>query len=276
MARPRLLPLLLLLLPALGLGSACPGPRSVVRRAPPPVVEPGLDEDMRLEEDPPPDRRRADTLVEKGRDLRESGDHAGAAERFAAARTEDETHGIAHLEWAISAQYVGAAPDEVRRAFTRATALLEENPRAYYERAAFEESAGELSAALELYRRALALRPDHAKARQAYARALATSGDHSGAVAQYRRLARNEPRNLAAQLGLATAAEKTGDLATAEKALRHVVKLHPKVGAHRRRLIAFYERTDQPKKAHKEERRLDRVDPDKKRRMRALKPSRRR
>ena len=40
-------------------------------------------------------------------------------------------------------------------------------------------------------------------------------------------------------------------------------------------MIAFYERTAQGTKARREERRLGKIDPDKKRRMRSLKRSRR-
>lgn len=272
----RLAPLILLIA---ALAAACASPKKAAPAQAPPSAEfPRYDDDadLRLEEEPPPDRSHAEQLVTEGRALRDQGDHAGALERFQAARTEDESFGVAHLEWAITAQYVGAALDDTRVGFDRAIALLEENPRAYYELAAFEESAGDLQAALAAYRRALALRPEHERARAGFARALMSSGDYPAARTQYARLTQQQPGSTAAWLGLARAAEQLGDLKTAESALQHVVKLYPKVSQHRRRLIAFYERTDQQKKARRAERKLDRVDPDKKRRMRRLKPSRRR
>jgi len=272
--RPVLLrPVLLsLLVPMLG-ALACATPASRRRPATPETV---VDqESMRLEEGPPPDRRRAELLVDEGRTLAGGGDQAGALSRFDEARTEDESYGIAHLEWAVAAHYVGADPALVRAGFARAVLLLDENPRAYYERAAFEESAGDLQAASDGYARALALRPDHAAARQAYARVLVSRGEHKAALTQYALITKRAPKSLAAWLGLATAAEQTSDLKAAEAALRRVVKLHPRVPQHRRRLIAFYKRTAQQTKARREERRLDKVAPDKKRRMRTLKRSRR-
>jgi tetratricopeptide (TPR) repeat protein len=244
--------------------------------APTPAEPAPVDEDaLRLEEEPPPDRARAESLVDEGRRLRDQGDMLGALGRLDDARSEDDSYGIAHLEWAITAQLAAAPGDEVSASFERAVALLEENPRAHFERAAFHESQGRLSIALEGYERTLALRSDHKRARQAYARALLSADKPGRAKAQYAGVVARDPRNVAALLGLATAAERTGDLEQAEGALRDVVKLYPKVAGHRRRLIAFYERTEQPKKARREEKKLERVDPQKKRRLRSLKPSRR-
>lgn len=239
------------------------------------LVEP--EEDLRLEDDEaPPDRDEAVRLVDEGRALVEQGEHGAAFAAFEKARTADPSYGLAHLEGAIRAQYIGVDDDGVRKRFDRAAVLLADNPRVHFERAAFEESHGNANAAVEGYRRALDLRPSLVDARLALARALLTTGDHVSARETFRQVLEAEPKNLPALLGKAESSERLGDADAAEGALRAVVELFPDVASHRQRLIAFYERTGQVKKAEKETRRLEKVEPKERRRLRSLKPSRRR
>lgn len=235
------------------------------------------DGDLRLEDDePPPNRDEATRLVEEGRALAAQGDYGAAFEAFERARAEDPTYGIAHLEGAISAQYVGLEDELVRQRFERAAQLLQNNPRVHYERGAFEESHGNPTAAVALYRRALDLRPGLMNARLALARALLTTGDVPGARETFRQVLEVEPRNLAALLGKADSSERLGDVEGAEAALRAVIEAHPDVTPHRQRLIAFYERTGQAKKAALETKKLEQVAPKERRKLRQLRPSRRR
>jgi tetratricopeptide (TPR) repeat protein len=232
--------------------------------------------ELRLDEEAPPDLARAQQLVLEARAMRDAGDHAGAVAKLEAAVEAEPGYGLAHLEHALAGQYLGEAAEDIRPRFARALALLRENPRAFYEYAAFEEAQGDRLKAIGNYRHALSLRPEHRDARVGLARCLLAEGDAAGALLEYRRITKAEPRDVAAWIGLATTAEEARELDEAEKALRAVVKLAPDVVPHRRRLIAFYERTDQPKKAKREAKKLARVDPQKKRRLRTLKPSRRR
>lgn len=239
------------------------------------VVEP--EEDLRLsEEEAPPDRDAAVRLVDEGRTLVEQGEHGAAFAAFEKARTADPSYGLAHLEGAIRAQYIGVDDEGVRKRFDRAAVLLADNPRVHFERAAFEESHGNADAAVEGYRRALDLRPSLTDARLALARALLTTGDQVSARETFRQVLEVEPENLAALLGRAESSERLGDVVAAEDALRAVVDLFPDVAPHRQRLISFYERTGQVKKAEKETRRLEKMEPRERRRLRSLKPSRKR
>lgn len=247
------------------------------KRDPPADASSSTREDLRLADDePPPDRDEAARLVDQGRALVAQGDYGAAFAAFEDARAKDPSYGLAHLEGAIAAQYVGVEDALVRQRFERAAALLQQNPRVHYERGAFEESHGNASEAVALYRRALDLRPGLTDARLALARALLTTGDLPAARETYRQVLEVEPRNLAALLGKADASEKLGDLAAAEEALRAVVDALPDVASHRQRLIAFYERTGQTKKANLETKKLEKVDPKERRKLRQLKPSRRR
>lgn len=230
----------------------------------------------RSEDASPPDRAEAERLVQEGRALAAQGDYGAAFAAFEQARAADPAYGLAHLEGAIAAQYVGVDDALVRERFEKAAAILENNPRVHYERGAFEESHGDAEAAIALYRRALDLRPGLLQARLALARALLTTGDVPGARETFRQVLEVEPRNLAALLGKADASEKLGDLTGAEAALRAVIEAYPDVAPHRQRLIAFYERTGQAKKAAAETKKLEQLDPKERRKLRQLKPSRRR
>lgn len=243
----------------------------------PPDAAPSSSADLRLPDDePPPDRDAAVKLVDEGRALAKQGDHAAAFSAFEKARAADPSYGLAHLEGAISAQYVGVDDGTVRQRFERAAVLLADNPRLHYERAAFEESHGNAAEAVVLYRRALDLRPALTDARLALARALLTTGDLPAARETFRQVLEVEPTNVAALLGKADAAERLGDVDAAEGALRAVIEQLPEVASHRQRLIAFYERTGQTKKAERETRKLEKVEPKERRRLRQLKPSRKR
>jgi tetratricopeptide (TPR) repeat protein len=224
----------------------------------------------------PEARALAAKLFEEGRAHKAAGDYASAYERFAKAREADPAYGLAHLEEAICGQYVGVDEQTLRARFAVALQELQDNPRALYERAAFEESHGNLPAALEGYSRALDLRPALTEARLARARAQLKSGLADEALETFRQVLEAHKDHIAALLGAAEASERTGDHAGAERALRRVVERFPDVPSHRQRLIAFYERTGQGAKAAREAQRLDSIDPREKKKMRALKPSRRR
>lgn len=230
----------------------------------------------RLDEEPPPDRDEATRLVLEGRALREGGDHGAAFEVFERARAADPSYGLAHLEGAICAQYIGLEDERVRERFDQAAMLLDDSPRVHFERAAFEESHGHAEAAVTGYRRALDLRPSLLDARLALGRALMTTGDIEAARETFRQVLEVDPKSVPALLGKADAAERLGDHDGAERALKAIVDGAPDVAFHRQRLIAFYERTGQAKKVESEKKRLEKADPQERRRLRSLKPSRRR
>ncbi len=264
---------------ALILPIALSGCANTDEKGPPPLDATVVEADARLrlhDDEAPPDRAAAERLVVQGRAQSAEGDHGAAFRLFEQARAADPSYGIAHLEAAIAAQYVGNDDEHVRQRFERAAVLLRENPRVHFERAAFEESHGNPSVAVEGYRRALDLRPGLTGARLSLGRALLSTGDLPAAKETFRQVLEVEPKNLAALLGKADASERLGDLDAAERALRAVVEAFPEVTPHRQRLIAFYERTGQGKKAKRETKRLETIDPKARRDLRELKPSRRR
>lgn len=274
MNSPRLLPVLACLALTAGCASApqAPEPPPDVPAAPDaPALEPPEEALRELG-----DRAAAEALVVEGRQRRERGEHAAALEAFAAACEADPDYGIAHLEWAVTAQYVGLPDDDVRARFVRVLALLPDNPRAHFEGAVFEEAHGDRAAAIAGYRRTVALRGDHFEAHLRLGAALLAEGDVEGAFDAYEQALLLNGGSVAARLGLAEAAERKGDLARAEAALEAIVARFPDVPSHRQRLIAFYERTKQTKKARKARVALERLAPKDERKLRDLKPSRKR
>ncbi|MFZ9888364.1 MAG: tetratricopeptide repeat protein [Myxococcota bacterium] len=222
----------------------------------------------------PEEVERALVLVGEGRELAASGLHAAALARFEEARQLAPSLGVAHLEAAMSAQRVGASPQEIEQRLDAAVAQMPTNPRAQYQRAALSEVRGDVDAAIRGYRLALTLRDDTTEVWLALARTLLQTGAVAEAREAYGRAVNLEPRNTAAHLGLAESAERLGDVVAAERALRTVQSMLPGSVALQRQLVAFFERTGQRQKAQAERTAMERAVPKDKRRLRPLKPSR--
>lgn len=217
---------------------------------------------------------RALFLVREGRALAGQGLHGEALSRFEEARKIAPSLGIAHLEAALSAQYMGASSVEVAQRLDEAVARMPSNPRAQYQRAALAEAGGDDETAIAGYRLALSLREDTMEVWMALARSLLRKGAVAEAREAYARAVSIEPDNTGAQLGLAESAERTGDLALAERALLAARRMLPESVTLQRQLIAFFERTGQLHKAQAARAAMERTKPRDQRRLRPLKPSR--
>lgn len=215
-------------------------------------------------------------LVEEGRAHRVAGAYERARHAFEAAIRSAPEFGIAHLEWAITAQFLGLPAEEIRPRFARVMALMPENPRAWFELGVFEEAHGDDDAARRAYQEAVTLRAEYTDAALRLAALLFRAGAIDEAYAQYQHVIGQLPKSVPALLGFAEVAERKGALVEAEAALRSIIDLYPGVLPHRQRLVAFFVRTAQDEKAERARSEVEARSPKDERRLRRLKPSRRR
>lgn len=263
------------------LGAACgttteTAPTAAATDADVDVVEQPAREDAPANDDVARSRRYAAAMVRAAEQKLKAGDFLGAMPLLDEALSRDAENGRAWLLSAQATEGAGAPAEDVAARWARALALLPDDAEAWRLGALFAEGRGDLATARQRYEKAIALRPDDAVALVRLAALELSAGDAAGAVRRYEAVLNLDPTSVQATLGLAEAAEKAGDPKTAEAALLDLVKRWPDVALYRSRLVAFYERTGRPEDAARAQAALEKRDPKDKRKLRELKPSRRR
>lgn len=216
------------------------------------------------------DRARAQALVVDGVRLREAGDLPASQAALEEALRLDASLANAHIEWAITAEGIGAATALVGAHHQLGARLAPENARAQLLAASWGARHGDASVALEFFERALAVDPSNVEARARKADLLFARGDLEGAIASYRLALSVDAASVPSWTGLAEAAEKADRREIAEEAHLALIELSPDATIYRTRLVAFYKRTGQAAKALAAQRELERRDPRDPRRLRKL------
>ncbi len=250
---------------------------------PAPIPAPGRGEgtsagdgDEKLDDEQLPNADHAFELVLAAKEQREAGAHAEAMRLLDGALRADPGLAVAHLEWAVAAQYLGVAPEEIQNHLDRAVTLAPDSARARQVRASFLLAQGDHNGATTDAERALVLRPELPGTRLLLARIAQQRDKPKAARDHYRVLLERDPQHIAALLGVAATSEQLGEIEIARDALLQVAALQPDVVGHRRRLIAFFNRTGDEAAAKEQRAILDEIAPREVRKLRALKPSKRR
>lgn len=278
--RPIFTSLTLLCVAAGLLLGGCASDPAPVRESPDPAASPGAGQASgpgeKLDDDQLPNADRAFDLVVAAKDKREAGEHAEAMQLLDEAIDADPGLAVAHLEWAVAAQYLGVEPEDIQNHLDRAITLSPDSARARQVRATYLLERGDHNGATADAERALVLRPELPGTRLLLARIAQQRDKPTAARDHYRVLLERQPQHIAALIGVATTSEKLGELDPAREALLKVAELQPDHIGHRRRLIAFFTRTGDEAAAKAQRKALDQIDPKKVRKLRQLRPSKRR
>jgi tetratricopeptide (TPR) repeat protein len=119
---------------------------------------------------------------------------------------------------------IGARPDDPR---IDQLEELKQGERVHIIRGRMAFQAGDLSAAIEEFRKAVDANPDSGPARVNLGSALGETGDIEGALEQYRHALELDAENFTAHYNLGTLLARRGDTETARKHLEEAVRLRP-------------------------------------------------
>ncbi|MCE9670398.1 tetratricopeptide repeat protein [Myxococcus stipitatus] len=213
---------------------------------------------------------------------------ASLADALALEAAGDDTAALSALEALVAAQpqwelprleaarlllKLGGAPERAEAHLDVATRVAPTNPRAWYLQGLMWEERGNPLQATRSYEKAVQHRASFEEARFRLGGLWASLGDLLKAELHLRYLARARPEWVQVRLQLAEVLEKQGRPLDAEAELLAARGFQPTSPLVLRRLADFYERTERPQLAAKVRKSME--PPPEKRRMRALKPSRR-
>lgn len=216
------------------------------------------------------DRARADELVREGARLRDAGDLAGSQAALEDALRLDASLARAHIEWALTAEALGADPALISAHYQLGARLEPADSRAQLLAAAWAARLGDSEVALEAFDRAVAADPNNVEAITRRADLRAARGQLTDAIADYTRALEADAAFVPAWVGLADAAERANEVDIAEDAHKSLVKMYPDATHYRGRLVAFYRRTGQSAKEAAARRELERIEPRDPRKLRKL------
>lgn len=204
--------------------------------------------------------------------LEAGGDDTGALQAVESLVRAKPQWELPRLEAARLLLKLGGSLDQAQAHLDVATQLAPSNPRAWYLQGLLWEERGQHVQAARAYETAVQHRASYEEARFRLGGLWAAQGDLLKAELHYRYLARLKPEWVQVRLQLAEVLEKQERLLDAETELLAARGFQPDSPLVLRRLADFYERTDRPQLAAKVRKSME---PQEKRRMRALKPSRR-
>ncbi|AGC45069.1 hypothetical protein MYSTI_03763 [Myxococcus stipitatus DSM 14675] len=179
---------------------------------------------------------------------------------------------LPRLEAARLLLKLGGSVDQAQAHLDVALQVAPSNPRAWYLQGLLLEERGQPLQAARAYETAVQHRASYEEARFRLGGLWVSQGDLLKAELHYRYLVRLKPEWVQVRLQLAEVLEKQERLLDAETELLAARGFQPDSPLVLRRLADFYERTDRPQLAAKVRKSME---PQEKRRMRALKPSRR-
>ncbi|MFP2908661.1 tetratricopeptide repeat protein [Pyxidicoccus sp. 3LFB2] len=204
--------------------------------------------------------------------LEAAGDDAGALAAMEALVRSRPTWELPRLEAARLLLKMGGALEQAEAHLDAVTGVAPNNPRAWYLRGLLWEERGDRMQAVRAYEQAVQYRSSYEDARFRLGGLWASLGDWLKSELHYRYLARAKPEWVQVRLQLSEVLEKQERLLDAETELLAARSLQPTSPLVLRRLAEFYERTERPQLAQKVRKSME---PQQKRRMRELKPSRR-
>ncbi len=205
--------------------------------------------------------------------LEEKGDSQAALAGVESVIRTWPTWELPRLEAARLMLKLGGELDRAEAHLDIATALAPDNPRAHYLQGLLWEERGRPALAAQAYEAALLYRPSYEEARFRLAGLWMAQSDWLKAELHYRLLTRTNPEWVQVRLLLAQVLERQERWEDAERELVVARRLQPRNVQVTRRLADLYEQTGREKLARKLRATLQ--PPDKKRRLRKLKPSRR-
>jgi tetratricopeptide (TPR) repeat protein len=215
----------------------------------------------------------ANTALTQALAREEAGDTAGALAGVEAVIHNWPAWELPRIEAARLMIKLGGELERAETHLEVASSLAPENPRAHYLRGLLWEERGQPLLAAQAYELALLYRASYEEARFRVAGLWMSQGDWLKAEYHYRFLAKARPEWVQVRLLLAQVLERQERLEDAEQELLAARQYQPENPLVIRRLAELYERTGREKLAQKLRRMLEAPEP--KRRMRALKPSRR-
>ena len=204
--------------------------------------------------------------------LEAAGDDAGALAALEALVRSRPTWELPRLEAARLLLKTGGALDQAEAHLNAVASLAPNNPRAWYLRGLLWEERGDRLQAIRAYEQAVQQRSSYEDARFRLGGLWASQGDWLKSELHYRYLARARPEWVQVRLQLAEVLEKQERVQDAEVELLAARSLQPASPLVLRRLADFYARTGRPQLAEKVRKSME---PQQKRNLRALKPSRR-
>ena len=209
----------------------------------------------------------------QGVELARQGDYAAALVRFERARSLSPNWALPYLEIAVAHMMTDNDAGKISQALEAAVRLGGEIPRAHYLMGIHLQQQSRRKRAIAEFTRALQLRPSLLDARYRLALLYVESGLQQRGIEQLELVVRQNPSHLGARRTLALLYEQSGQPELAEQHLLAVCKLYPGRPVHLEKLARFYERVGWRTKARKARKRLERLEPVKKRYMRPLLPS---
>lgn len=204
-----------------------------------------------------------------------SGDAAKARDLFALARKSAPDSFMLQLYWAIAEQTVQPASAAALQTLEQVVTAAPTNPRAHYYLGLSYEQMKRHQEAATSFHKTLELRARFRDAGMRLAFALRSAGDADAAILAFEDVVAASSDQIAALASLTELYEGAARLEDAERALRLIARAQPTVAYHRYRLAQFFERIGEPDKAKRALKKADAIDPQLKRKMRPLKPSRR-
>ncbi|MFP2924720.1 tetratricopeptide repeat protein [Pyxidicoccus sp. 3LG] len=214
----------------------------------------------------------APTSLPEALALEAAGDDAAALAAVEALARTRPTWELPRLEAARLLLKMGGALEQAEAHLDAAIRLAPTNPRAWYLQGLLWEERGDPRQAVRAYEQAVQHRNSYEDARFRLGGLWATLGDWLKSELHYRYLARARPEWVQVRLQLAEVLEKQERLLDSENELLAARSFQPGSPLVLRRLADFYERTGRPQLAEKVRKSME---PQPKRRMRELKPSRR-
>ncbi|WP_426749039.1 tetratricopeptide repeat protein [Myxococcus faecalis] len=204
--------------------------------------------------------------------LEAGGDDAAALQAVEALVLGQPRWELPRMEAARLLLKLGGSMEQAEAHLEVATREAPTNPRAWYLRGLIWEERGNPMQAARAYETAVQHRGSYEEARFRLGGLWVALGDLLKAELHYRYLARAKPEWVQVRLQLADVLEKQERLLDAETELLAARSFQPDSPLVLRRLADFYDRTERPQLAAKVRKSME---PQEKRRMRALKPSRR-
>lgn len=204
--------------------------------------------------------------------LEAGGDDTGALQAVEALVRAQPEWELPRLEAARLLLKLGGAPERAEAHLEVATRLAPTNPRGWFLRGLLWEERGNPVQAARAYETAVQHRSSYEEARFRLGGLWVSLGDLLKAELHYRYLARAKPEWVQVRLQLADVLEKQERPLDAETELLAARSFQPDSLLVLRRLADFYDRTERPQLAAKVRKSME---PTEKRRMRALKPSKR-
>ncbi|NTX02174.1 lipopolysaccharide assembly protein LapB [Myxococcus sp. CA040A] len=204
--------------------------------------------------------------------LESGGDDTGALQAVEALVLSKPEWELPRLEAARLLLKVGGSLEQAEAHLEVATRIAPTNPRGWYLRGLLWEERGNSLQATRAYETAVQHRASYEEARFRLGGLWVSLGDLLKAELHYRYLARSKPEWVQVRLQLADVLEKQERLLDAETELLAARSVQPDSPLVLRKLADFYERTERPQLAAKVRKSME---PQEKKRMRALKPSRR-